>query len=101
MLSLVSDIREFVAAIKFVYLSIGVCESNISLFVSLWVQDATAEDATAVDTTAEDGTAEDATAELLKKGWTLRRSHKNPATHITMDATAEIRRNPCSIMMFL
>ena len=42
-----------------------------------------------MDTTAEDGTAEDATAELLKKGWTLRRSHQNPATHITMDATAE------------
>ena len=42
-----------------------------------------------MDTTAEDGTAEDATAELYKKGWTLRRSHQNPATHITMDATAE------------
>ena len=54
-----------------------------------------------VDATAEDATAEDATAELLKKGWTLRRSHQNPATHITMDATAEIRRSPCSIMMFL
>ena len=54
-----------------------------------------------MDTTAEDGKAEDATAVLLKKGWTLRQSHQNPATHITMDATVEIRRNPCSIMMFL
>ena len=26
-------------------------------------------------------TAEDATAELFKKGWTLRRSHQNPAIH--------------------
>ena len=40
----------------------------------------------------------DCTAELLKKGWTLRRSHQNLATHITMDATAEIRQNPCSII---
>ena len=54
-----------------------------------------------MDTTAKDGTAEDATAEILKKGWTLRRSHQNPATHITMDATAEIRRNPCRIIMLL
>ena len=54
-----------------------------------------------MDTTAEDGTAEDATAELYRKGWTLRRSHQNLATHITMDATAEIRRNPCILMMFL
>ena len=54
-----------------------------------------------MDTTAKDGTAEDATAELLKKGWTLRRSHQNPATHITMDATAEIRWNPCRIIMLL
>ena len=54
--------------------------------------------------TAEDCyTAEDGTAELYRKGWTLRRSHQNTATHITMelDATAEIRRNSCSLIMFL
>ena len=54
-----------------------------------------------MDTTAEDGTAEDATAEFFKKGWTLRRSHQNSAAHITMDATVEIWRNPCSMLMFL